>query len=83
MLDNRGYRHTFRIRNTYCLFDGKIGYANAPQCYVICIWPVLNLCTAWQWQVLTVNANPRTEQQRNALSDIGGGGGGITKVLSV
>ena len=76
MLNNRGYRHTFRICNTYCLFYGKIGYANATQCYVIRIWPVLlNLCTAWQWQVLT-SAYPRT-LQRNALSDIGEGDWGI------
>jgi len=33
MLHNYGYRHTLRIRNTYC-FSTKKGYTNAPRCYI-------------------------------------------------
>ena len=34
ILDDKGYRHKLRLRNTYCIFIGNKGYANAPQYYV-------------------------------------------------
>jgi len=43
MLDDKGYRHTVRIRNTYFLSLGNNCYSKAPQFYVIRILLILFL----------------------------------------
>jgi hypothetical protein len=43
ILDNHGYRHTLRMRNTYCFSTATKRCTNAPQCYVIRTMPAILL----------------------------------------
>jgi len=44
MLSNYGWRHIFRIFNTYCLSTEKCN-SNAPTCYVY----TYKVCLVWNW----------------------------------
>jgi len=45
MLHNCSYKRPLIICNNYCVFEGKNGSTNAPQCYVILALSVLYVIT--------------------------------------
>jgi len=55
MLDNKRYKHTLRICNTYSFSPSNNGYKNAPQYYALCTLPVFYTFTLYCLQLTTAH----------------------------